>query len=112
MTIGQDPGHVTLTTRRLYIFLCACADGYGSTDVIYWWTYASETGRSIMMASDMTLSQFDLIRFPHGNETQFQPHRGQSAPLLPPLRIDRRPVDSWTRRAGTDRRTDRPTLYY
>ena len=56
-----------------------CADGYGASDVIYWWTHApgnEPANGSIKMASDMTLSQFDLIRFPHGNGTQFQPHRG------------------------------------
>jgi hypothetical protein len=62
---------------------CTCPDGYGSTDVIYWWTHAPETERSIKMASDMTLSQFDLVRFPHGNGTQYQPHRGRSyVPIL------------------------------
>lgn len=41
--------------------------GYDTSDVLYIWTYGA--GNSIKMASDMTLSQFDLIDFPQGNQT-------------------------------------------
>ncbi|CAD5114971.1 DgyrCDS4001 [Dimorphilus gyrociliatus] len=41
--------------------------GYDTSDVLYVWTYGA--GSSIKMASDMTLSQFDLIDFPQGNRT-------------------------------------------
>lgn len=58
---------------------CCAADGYGSAEVMYWWTHSPNT--SIKISSDMTLSQFDLIRFPHGNETRFQPHRGELSSL-------------------------------
>ena len=39
--------------------------GYTSDDVSYRWT----TGRGVNIASDMKLSQFDLISTPTGNET-------------------------------------------
>ena len=47
------------------------ADGYGTEDVRYIWTHGNDD--SIKMASDMTLSQFDLIGFPAGNETLRSP---------------------------------------
>ena len=46
-------------------------DGYGVEDVQYVWTYGAL--KSIKMASDMRLSQFDLIGHPAGNETAAQP---------------------------------------
>ena len=39
-------------------------DGYDVTDVMYVWT--NGVNSSIKMASDMRLSQFDLIAFPAG----------------------------------------------
>ena len=39
--------------------------GYTSNDLIYQWT----AGRGVNIASDMKLSQFDLISTPTGNET-------------------------------------------
>ena len=51
-------------------------DGYSEWDVMYIWTYGSK--HSIKMAPDMTLSQFDLIGFPHDNESIIQPNRGLS----------------------------------
>jgi hypothetical protein len=39
--------------------------GYTSDDLLYKWT----TGRGVNIASDMKLSQFDLISTPTGNET-------------------------------------------
>ena len=39
--------------------------GYTKDDVSYQWT----TGRGVNIASDMKLSQFDLISTPTGNET-------------------------------------------
>ena len=39
--------------------------GYTDDDVSYRWT----TGRGVNIASDMKLSQFDLISTPTGNET-------------------------------------------
>lgn len=49
-------------------------DGYGVEDVQYVWTFGPS--ESIKIAPDMTLSQFDLIGFPHGNDTLRQMHRG------------------------------------
>ena len=43
--------------------------------MLYVWTHGPTN--SIKMASDMTLSQFDLIGFPAGNETLSQPARGE-----------------------------------
>ena len=54
-------------------FLPFIADGYGVEDLLYEWTHGP--ARSIKMASDMRLSQFDLVDFPAGNETYVQ-HRG------------------------------------
>ena len=45
--------------------LCPSIVGYTSDDVLYKWT----TGRGVNIASDMKLSQFDLISTPTGNET-------------------------------------------
>ena len=42
-------------------------DGYDEQDIVYVWTHGS--ARSIKMAADMTLSQFDLIGCPAGNAT-------------------------------------------
>jgi hypothetical protein len=47
------------------------ADGYGINDVLYFWTHGPDN--SIKMASDMTLSQFDLVGFPADNETAKRP---------------------------------------
>ena len=44
--------------------------GYNSNDLIYQWT----AGRGVNIASDMKLSQFDLISTPTGNETHFLNH--------------------------------------
>ena len=49
-------------------------DGYGVEDMLYEWTHGPDG--SIKMASDMRLSQFDLIAFPAGNETVIQ-YRGK-----------------------------------
>ncbi len=46
-------------------------DGYGLGDIQYKWTHGPS--RSIKIASDMRLSQFDLIGHPAGNETVIQP---------------------------------------
>ncbi|KAK2155330.1 hypothetical protein LSH36_242g00015 [Paralvinella palmiformis] len=48
--------------------------GYSVPDVVYKWTYG--TNKSIKIASDMTLSQFDLISFPHHNTTFYQHNIG------------------------------------
>ena len=42
--------------------------GYTADDVSYRWT----TGRGVNIASDMKLSQFDLISTPTGNETTYR----------------------------------------
>ena len=39
--------------------------GYTTADVVYQWT----AGRGVNIASDMKLSQFDLIKTPTGNAT-------------------------------------------
>ena len=46
-------------------------DGYSASDVEYVWTHGN--GKSIKMASDMTLSQFDLVGIPANNETAKRP---------------------------------------
>lgn len=52
--------------------------GYTADDVTYKWT----TGRGVNIASDMKLSQFDLISTPTGTETTL---RNQGKPLLASL---------------------------
>ena len=52
-------------------------DGYTVNELVYHWTHG--VNKSIKMATDMTLSQFDLIGFPAGNETDSKPHRGMEA---------------------------------
>ena len=47
------------------------SDGYSARDVAYVWTHGN--GKSIKMASDMTLSQFDLVGIPANNETAKRP---------------------------------------
>ena len=44
--------------------------GYASSDLTYQWT----AGRGVNIASDMKLSQFDLISTPTGNETMYLNH--------------------------------------
>jgi hypothetical protein len=51
----------SLLNRPLLLHLV----GYTSDDLLYKWT----TGRGVNIASDMKLSQFDLISTPTGNET-------------------------------------------
>lgn len=51
------------------------SDGYGITDVIYKWTYGAN--KSVKMAPDMTLSQFDLIGIPSGKENKTFPVKGE-----------------------------------
>ena len=43
------------------------ADGYGEEDVLYVWTHGAD--KSIKMAMDMKLSQYDLVGVPSGNAT-------------------------------------------
>ncbi|KAK2140777.1 hypothetical protein LSH36_1251g00009 [Paralvinella palmiformis] len=47
--------------------------GYSVTDLIYMWTYGHQ---SIKIAQDMTLSQFDVIEFPHGNTSIYHDNIG------------------------------------
>ena len=65
------PGYPLLLT-----FLCILV-GYNAADLIYQWT----TGRGVNIASDMKLSQFDLISTPTGNDTIFLNH-GESLQRL------------------------------
>ncbi|ELU14206.1 hypothetical protein CAPTEDRAFT_100858 [Capitella teleta] len=53
--------------------------GYGTTDVIYRWKYG--VNKSIKMAPDMTLSQFDLIGIPSGKENKTLPMKGSFSAL-------------------------------
>ena len=46
--------------------------GYSASDLMYQWT----AGRGVNIASDMKLSQFDLISTPTGNETVRLNHGG------------------------------------
>ena len=46
-------------------FYFGSSDGYTDQDVVYRWT----SGRGVNIASDMKLSQFDLISTPTGNAT-------------------------------------------
>lgn len=58
--------------------------GYTSQDVSYNWT----TGRGVNIASDMKLSQFDLIATPTGNETT-QRSKGTYSTLLVSFHLQR-----------------------
>ena len=59
----------TRTPIDLYSYSCIKV-GCTSNDLIYQWT----AGRGVNIASDMKLSQFDLISTPTGNETHFLNH--------------------------------------
>ena len=48
-------------------------DGYNRDDVVYEWTTSREP---IQTAKDMTLSQFDLIGYPHANGNITRPGGG------------------------------------
>lgn len=52
--------------------LVVFADGYNTDDVVYIWTHGPD--KSINIANDMTLSQFDLIGYPHTNENVTHTH--------------------------------------
>jgi len=52
--------------------------GYTTADVVYQWT----AGRGVNIASDMKLSQFDLISSPTGNETTHLNHGSHSTLLV------------------------------
>ena len=54
---------------KKYIFFSS--EGYTIDDVIYAWTIP-DNSKSIVTASDMTLSQFDLIGWSHKNETKIR----------------------------------------
>ena len=58
--------------------------GYTSEDVSYRWT----TGRGVNIASDMKLSQFDLISTPTGNETTLR-SKGSFSTLLVSFHLQR-----------------------
>ena len=50
-------------------------DGYSTRDVIYSWTQSEKS--PIQTAADMTLSQFDLIGYPHSNQNSSRPNGGE-----------------------------------
>ncbi len=54
-----------------HYFILVITDGYGIEDVLYVWTHGPS--KSIKMASDMRMSQFDLIGHPAGNLTAKNP---------------------------------------
>eukprot|EP00095_Tigriopus_kingsejongensis_P011181 maker-scaffold456_size166325-snap-gene-0.27 protein:Tk11181 transcript:maker-scaffold456_size166325-snap-gene-0.27-mRNA-1 annotation:"gaba-gated ion channel grd isoform x2" len=58
--------------------------GYTINDVIYQWT----AGRGVNIASDMKLSQFDLISTPTGNSTTFL-NKGQHSTLIVGFHLQR-----------------------
>merc|ERR1719422_2630624 len=58
--------------------------GYTAEDLIYQWT----TGRGVNIASDMKLSQFDLISTPTGNETTTR-SKGSFSTLLVSFHLQR-----------------------
>ena len=58
--------------------------GYTDQDVSYNWT----TGRGVNIASDMKLSQFDLIATPTGNETT-ERSKGSYSTLLVSFHLQR-----------------------
>merc|ERR1719422_1221798 len=58
--------------------------GYTKNDLVYQWT----AGRGVNIASDMKLSQFDLISTPTGNETVRLNH-GDHSPLLVSFHLKR-----------------------
>lgn len=73
-TLQYHPNQRFTLTRVSQYVACSTsiADGYSISDVQYIWTHGAS--KSIKMASDMRLSQFDLIKIPAGNETLSQPH--------------------------------------
>ncbi len=66
----------TLINKHLTFF----PDGYGVEDIQYIWTHGAH--KSIKMAPDMRLSQFDLIGHPAGNETAIQPQGKGHWPIM------------------------------
>ena len=57
---------------KSYEYELIVTDSYSDPDVRYIWTHGVH--KSIKMASDMRLSQLDLISIPHGNQNASQPH--------------------------------------
>ena len=55
---------VCVPKQKIY-YVCVLLVGYSKDDVEYRWT----KGRGVNIASDMKLSQFDLIKTPTGNAT-------------------------------------------
>ena len=66
-----------LSIKYFWVDICNCSnysnvtDGYGTSDMMYFWTYGE--GKSIKMAPDVRLSQFDLEGFPQANQTMYKP---------------------------------------
>jgi hypothetical protein len=50
--------------------MCNISDGYNENDVLYVWTKGAN--KSIKIAADATLSQFDIIGIPAGNMTRYE----------------------------------------
>ena len=67
-----------------YCYCNLISVGYTSQDISYNWT----TGRGVNIASDMKLSQFDLIATPTGNETT-QRSKGSYSTLLVSFHLQR-----------------------
>ena len=65
MIIQHCPNRQLLSFTRLY----SCVEGYTIDDVVYVWTTPGNA-QSIVTASDMTLSQFDLIGWSHTNDSK------------------------------------------
>ena len=61
MQIERYHSDTSVLIYPLFVFLV----GYSNDDVEYRWT----KGRGVNIASDMKLSQFDLIKTPTGNAT-------------------------------------------
>lgn len=64
---------IKLTNWAANCVFCKYADGYDTSDVIYMWTNDSDLP-TIQIASDMTLSQFDLVGMTYSNKTLQRPN--------------------------------------
>ncbi len=64
----MSPGcYLTINKCSKRYSVVSAADGYGEDDVLYVWTHGAD--RSIKMAPDMKLSQYDLVGLSAGNTT-------------------------------------------
>lgn len=58
------------------IISCIITDGYTLSDVVYRWMYGDN--KSVKMAPDMTLSQFDLVGIKEGQDNKTIQFKGET----------------------------------